>query len=390
MRSSPGFNDFETYLAAIERFTDEVLIPNEPRLAAENCVPEEITQQMRDLGLFGISIPEEYGGLACSQEEQVRLTFAFTRGSAVYRSRFSTTIGLTSQALLDFATEEQKRAWLPRMATGEVSGAFALTEPEAGTDAGNLTTTARRDGAHYVLNGHKRYITNAPDADLFLVMARTDETQKGSRGISAFLVERGAPGLEPLPPTPLMGQHGSRVGEIKIENCCVPADNLVGGVEGRGLSAALRGINSARTHVGATCVGQAIRLIAEATAHARQRKQFGEPIGNFQLVQGMLADMQADMLAARALCLDVARQFDTAVAEGSPLPFADIAASKYFGSEMVCRVADKAVQVLGGAGFVEDNAVSRLYRDVRLFRLFEGTSQIQQQQIAKAMLKGAN
>lgn len=388
MLAPAGSNDFETYLAAVERFTDEVLIPNEHRLAEEMRIPEDITQQMRELGLFGISIPEEYGGLGCSQEEQVRLTFAFTRGSAVYRSRFSTTIGLTSQAILDFATDEQKQAWLPRMATGEVTGAFALTEPDAGSDAGGLTTTARRDGDHYVLNGYKRYITNAPDADLFLVMARTDETQKGSRSVSAFLVERGTPGIEPLPPTPLLGQHGSRVGEIRIDNCRVPAENLVGGVEGRGLNAALRGINSARTHVGATCVGQAIRLIAEAVAHARQREQFGEPIGNFQLVQGMLAEMQADMLAAKALCLEVARAFDKAIADDTQLPFADIAASKYFGSEMVCRVADRAVQILGGAGFVEDNAVSRMYRDVRLFRLFEGTSQIQQQQIAKAMLRG--
>ena len=388
MRPSPAYSDFETYLAAVERFTDDVLIPNEPRLAGEMCIPEEITQAMRDLGLFGISIPEEYGGLDCTQEEQVRLTFAFTRASAVYRSRFSTTIGLTSQAILDFATEEQKRAWLPRMATGEVTGAFALTEPDAGSDAGGLTTVARKDGSGYLLNGHKRYITNAPDADLFLVMARTDESQTGSRGISAFLVERGTPGLAPSPPTPLLGPHGSRVGEIKIENCRVPAENLVGGIEGRGLNAALRGINSARTHVGATCVGQAIRLIAEATAHARSREQFGEPIGNFQLVQGMLADMQAEMLAAKALCLEVSRAFDKAVADGTQLPFPDIAASKYFGSEMVCRVADKAVQILGGAGFVEDNAITRMYRDVRLFRLFEGTSQIQQQQIARAMLRG--
>ena len=216
MRSTNAYSDFESYLAAVEDFTDKVLIPNEPRIAEEMCVPEDITQAMRDLGLFGISIPEEYGGLDCSQEEQVRLTFAFTRGSAVYRSRFSTTIGLTSQAILDFATEDQKRAWLPRMATGEVTGAFALTEPEAGTDAGGLKTVARKEGAAYVLNGHKRYITNAPDADVFLVMARTDETQKGSRGVSAFLVERGTPGLEPLPPTPLLGQHGSRVGDCLL------------------------------------------------------------------------------------------------------------------------------------------------------------------------------
>ena len=387
MLSSARFNDFETYLAAIQRFTDDELIPAEPRLEAEDCVPEELVQRMRDLGLFGISIPEEYGGLACTQEEQVLLTMAFTRASAVYRSRFSTTIGLTSQAILDFATTEQKQQWLPLMASGAVTGAFALTEPDAGTDAGSLKTTAVRDGDHYVLNGMKRYITNAPEAELFLVMARTEAGSTGSRGVSAFLVEAGTPGIEPLPAPPMLGLRGAHSTEIKIENCRVPAENLVGGVEGRGLGAALRGINSARTHVAATCVGQAIRLIAEAVAHARKREQFGQPIGEFQLVQGLLAEMQADMLAAKALVLDVARAFDRSTETGSPLPFPDIAAAQYFGSEMVCRVADRAVQILGGAGYVEDNPVTRMYRDVRLFRLFEGTSQIQQQQIAKAMLR---
>ena len=387
MIASKTFCDFETYLAVIEKFTDDELIPAEPRLEAEDCVPEPLVQRMRELGLFGISIPEEYGGLACTQEEQVRLTMAFTRASAVFRSRFSTTIGLTSQAILDFATEEQKRQWLPCMASGEVTGAFALTEPDAGSDAGALTTTAVRDGDHYILNGWKRYITNAPEADLFLVMARTDPSSRGSQGVSAFLVPAGTPGIEPLPGPPLLGLRGSHSTEIRIENCRVPAASLVGGVEGRGLGAALRGINSARTHVAATCVGQAIRLIAEAVAHARQRQQFGQPIGEFQMVQAMLAEMQADMLAAKALVLEVARAFDRAVEGGTGLPFPDIAAAKYFASEMVCRVADRAVQVLGGAGYVEDNAVTRMYRDVRLFRLFEGTSQIQQQQIAKAMLR---
>jgi acyl-CoA dehydrogenase len=276
---------------------------------------------------------------------------------------------------------------LPLMASGAVTGAFALTEPDAGTDAGSLKTTAVRDGDHYVLNGMKRYITNAPEAELFLVMARTEAGSTGSRGVSAFLVEAGTPGIEPLPAPPMLGLRGAHSTEIKIENCRVPAENLVGGIEGRGLAAALRGINSARTHVAATCVGQAIRLIAEAVAHARKREQFGQPIGEFQLVQGLLAEMQADMLAAKALVLDVARAFDRSTETGSPLPFPDIAAAKYFGSEMVCRVADRAVQILGGAGYVEDNAVTRMYRDVRLFRLFEGTSQIQQQQIAKAMLR---
>ena len=377
---------FDEYLARIRRFTRECLIPNEPRLEAERRIPPEIVQEMRDIGLFAISIPEGYGGLGFTMEQQVLLTLEFTQASAVYRSRFSTTIGLCSQAILDFGTEAQKRHWLPRMATGEVTGAFALTEPEAGSDAGSLRTRATRDGDHYVLDGSKRYITNAPDAGMFLVMARTDPAQPGAAGVSAFAVDAGTPGIRVGPVPDMLGQTGSTSTEVFFEGCRVPADALLGGREGAGLKAALRGINHARLHVAATCVGQALRLIDESVAYAKARQQFGHALAGFQLIQGMLADSRAETAAARALTLDCARAFD----RGPPIPFTDIACAKYFASEMVCRVADRAVQIHGGAGYMESSAVARLYRDVRLFRIFEGASQIQQINIARDMVRAAD
>lgn len=367
---------FDQYLSRVREFTQERLRPDEDRMEAEDSVSEEISQEMRELGLFGISIPREYGGLGWGMTEQSLLTIEFTQASASYRARFSSTIGLCSQALLDHGTEEQRREWLPRMASGQCTGAFALTEPEAGSDAGSLTTTASLDDDEYLINGHKRYITNAPIADLFMVFARTGGP--GSQGLSCFLVPAGTPGIEVQPQKPMMGQRGSLSTEVIFRDCRVPAANLLGGVEGGGLSSALRGINSARTHVAATCVGQAIRLIEEATVYALGREQFGQPIADFQSVENLLADSQAELLAGRALVLECARTFDSGT-----IPVAEISAAKYFCSEMATRVADRCVQVLGGAGFFSENAISRFYRDVRLFRLFEGTSQIQQQQIAK-------
>jgi len=383
MNGTPERDGFETYLDRIRRFTRDRLIPNEPRLEELNAIPDEIVQEMRDIGLFGISIPESYGGLGFGMEQQVLLTIAFTQASAVYRSRFSTTIGLCSQAILDFGTEDQRRRWLPGMAAGTITGAFALTEPEAGSDAGSLTTAAIRDGDVYVVNGSKRYITNAPEADVFVLMARTDPSVAGPAGVSAFAVPADTPGIRVGPVPRMMGQAGSHATEVFFEDCRVPVDALLGGKEGSGLKAALRGINHARTHVAATCVGQAIRLIDEALAYAVQRKQFGQSIAEFQSIQNMVADSRAETAAAKALVLDCARAFD----RGPPIPYADIACAKYFASEMVCRVADRAVQIFGGAGYMEENAVARLYRDVRLFRIFEGASQIQQQQIARDMLR---
>ena len=310
---------FEAYLEQIRRFTVEVLIPNELRLEADDGIPEEIVQQMREIGLFGISIPEAYGGSDCSMEQQVRLTFEFTQAASAYRSRFSTTIGLCSQALLDHGTDEQRQRYLPGMAAGIITAAFALTEPDRGSDASALKTRADKDGNDYVLAGTKRFITNAPEADVFVVMARTDPDSTGAEGISAFLVDAGTAGLEVGTPPKKMGQAGSNAAEVYFNDCRVPASTLLGGSEGNGLKAALRGINHARTHVAATCVGQAMRLIDEAVAYALAREQFGQKIAEFQLVQAMLAECRAEMAAARELTLAAARGFDAGPPSRSPI-----------------------------------------------------------------------
>ena len=384
MRASVQFRNFEDYLTAVRELSQDVLRPNEHRLTREGGIPEDLTEALKEIGLFGISIPEEYGGLGCSMEEQIRLTFEFCQASCVYRSRFSTTIGLTSQAILDFGTSSQKEVYLPKMATGECTGSFALTEPEAGSDAASLKTQAERDGDIWVINGEKRYITNAPQADVFLTMARTNPNDKSANGISAFLVDASLPGVSVGEPPRMLGNEGSHVCYVWFENVRVSEGALVGGKEGAGLKAALRGINHARLHVAATCVGQAIRLIEEMTNYAAHRIQFDRPVGDFGQIQALLADSQAEMAAARALCIDCAKAFDL----GGPIPHVDIASAKLFASEMVSRIADRAVQILGGMGYMEDmSPIPRLYRDVRLFRIFEGTSQVQQANIARAMLK---
>jgi len=384
MRASVQFRNFEDYLTAVRELSQDVLRPNEHRLTREGGIPEDLTEALKEIGLFGISIPEEYGGLGCSMEEQIRLTFEFCQASCVYRSRFSTTIGLTSQAILDFGTSSQKEFYLPKMATGECTGSFALTEPEAGSDAASLKTQAERDGDIWVINGEKRYITNAPQADVFLTMARTNPNDKSANGISAFLVDASLPGVSVSEPPRMLGNEGSHVCYVWFENVRVSEGALVGGKEGAGLKAALRGINHARLHVAATCVGQAIRLIEEMTNYAARRIQFDRPVGDFGQIQALLADSQAEMAAARALCIDCAKAFDL----GGPIPHVDIASAKLFASEMVSRIADRAVQILGGMGYMEDmSPIPRLYRDVRLFRIFEGTSQVQQANIARAMLK---
>jgi acyl-CoA dehydrogenase len=378
--SDIGSMEFDSYLEAIRRFTEEELIPAEAETTREGRVPEPLVERMRALGLFGISLPREYGGLGWSMLEQVKLTMAFTRASAVFRSRFSTTIGLCSQTLLEYGTLEQREALLPGMARGETTAAFCLTEESAGSDASNIATRAERTGDHYVINGDKRYITNAPIADLYLVMAKTVTNE--AEDMSVFLVPRNTPGVVPGSPYRMMGQRGSDVGGVQFQNLRVPASALLGGREGNGLKMSLRGINHARTHVAAAAVGQATRLLDEALAYANKREQFGEKISSFQAIQVLLGESFAELAAARALVLDVAARFDR-----KPLPHVDVAAAKLFATEMVGRVADRAVQILGGQGYMEDQPVCRMYRDVRLLRLFEGTSQINQINIAKAMIR---
>lgn len=379
---------FDTYLDAIRRLVAERLIPAEPRLDGAETLPEDLTRLLCDAGLFGISIPAQYGGGGLSMEQQARIMLEVTRASSVYRARFSTTIGLGSQPILYNGTEAQRREWLPRMASGEATAAFCLTEPEAGSDAGSLRTTARRDGDDWVIDGGKRYITNARQAQVFIVMARTDPGSRGAGGISAFIVPAATHGVRCGPADAKMGQDGSATSEVYFDQARVPAANLIGGEPGRGFKTAMRGINHARLHVAITCAGQAQRLLDEALAHALARTQFGQKLAEFQLVQAMLADSRAEILAARSMILETARAFDVAGEAVGPV-IADIACCKLFASEMVCRVADRAVQIHGGAGYMRGTPVERLYRDVRVFRIFEGASQVQQLLIARDMLKAA-
>lgn len=378
--------DFPAWLGKLDELVTKTLIPNEERLSDEAGVPDDLAAPLKSMGLFGLTIPERFGGLALDMEKQCQAMIAVTRASSVYRARFSTTVGLSAQAILLNGRDEQCSTYLPRLAKGEWTSAFALTEENAGSDATNVETTARRDGNGYVLNGSKRYITNSNIADLFVVMARTDESKPGADGISAFLVERGTPGLSVGAVDKKMGQAGAPTAPMQFENCRIPASALLGREEGQGFKNAMGGINTARLHVACTCVGQAERLTREALTYAMQRRQFGKPIIEHQSVANLLADCRTETVAARALIMETARRFTH---PPSLELAADIACAKYFASEMVCRVADRAVQVLGGAGYLANHCIERLYRDVRLFRLFEGTSQIQQMVIARAMVRGA-
>jgi len=364
--------DFESYLNRIRYFTDEELIPREDEMVNAGEVPADLVDRMAQLGLFGITLPRRWGGLGWTVEQQVLLTLEFTRASCVYRSRFSTTIGLCSQVLLDYGTDVQRRRHLAAMAGGERVAAFALTEPEAGSDAGAVSTTAVRDGEHYVLNGRKRYITNAAWADLLVVFARTEQ------GPSAFLVDMPASGVCTRLPRRMNGHEAGPVAEIDLVDVRVPAENLIGGEEGVGLKQALRGINHARTHVAATAVGQATRLLAEATGHAVHRNQFGAPLADLGVVESMLGRSYAELAAGRALVLDCARAFDT-----GPIPHHRIAAAKLFCTEMANTVADRAVQILGGEGIVGDHPVPRMWRDVRALRIYEGASQVHERNLAR-------
>ncbi len=376
----------QALLESVRAWVRDVAIPAEDTVEARDEVPEELVQDMRRRGYFGWSIPEQYGGAGLTCEELVLAAMELSQATTAFRARVGTNTGIGSEALVADGTEEQKDRYLPALARGEITGCFALTEPEAGSDATALTTSARRDGDDYVLNGTKCYITNAPIAGLFTVMARTDPDDLTTGGISAFLVEAGTPGLSVGPAYKKMGQAGSPVSEVYLEDCRVPAANLIGGVEGRGFATAMKVLNKQRLHLSALCTGPAMRMRDEALAHASKRRQFGRPVAEFQLVQAMIADMQTEIHAARALILETARKRD----DGGDVKL-EASMCKYFASEMCGRVADRAVQIFGGAGYVADySCIERLYRDVRLFRLYEGTSQIHQLNIAKLTLRQAS
>ena len=371
-------------LDTISRFVRERLIPNEARLAEDDAVPAEILEQMKEMGLFGLSIPEEFGGLGLTMEEEALVAMEIGKTSPAFRSVFGTNNGIGAQGILIDGTPEQKAKYVPRLATGEIISSFCLTEPDSGSDAASLRTTAIRDGDHYVLNGTKRFITNGPEADLFTVMARTDPDNKGAGGISAFIVEGDTPGIQRGPADMKMGQKGAHTCDIIFDNCRVPAENIIGGREGQGFKTAMKVLDRGRLHISAVCVGVAERLVEESLNFAMERKQFGVPLSEHQLIQAMLADSKTEAYAGRAMVMDAARRKD-AGENVSTLA----SCAKLFCAEMVGRVADRAVQVHGGSGYMAEYAVERFYRDVRLFRIYEGTTQIQQLVVARNMVREA-
>jgi acyl-CoA dehydrogenase len=317
-------------------------------------------------------------------EEEVEVMLAMGQTSPCFRSLFGTTVGIGSQGILMDGTEEQKARYLPKLATGELIASFALTEPDAGSDAASLRTTAIRDGDDYIVNGTKRYITNSPHASLFTLMARTNPADKGAGGVSAFIVDAKSPGITIGKVDKKMGQRGAHTADVIFENCRVPAANIIGGREGQGFKTAMKVLEKGRIHIAAICVGVAERMLRDALRYAMERKQFGQPIAEFQLVQAMLADSQAEVYAARCMVIDAARRRD----DGHNVAM-EASCAKMFASEMCGRVADRAVQIFGGAGYLSEYGIERFYRDVRLFRLYEGTTQIQQIVIARQMVREA-
>lgn len=377
--------EFERFLEDVRGWVRSYAIPNEERVAQGEYMPKDISAEMARKGFFGWSIPEAYGGAGLTAEELVLGALEISQCSVAFRAHVGTNTGIGSEALVADGTPEQKQKYLPKMARGELIGCLAATEPDAGSDLTALKTTARRDGDCYVLNGTKAFITNAPVADLFTVMARTDESDPGAGGVSAFLIERDLPGLRTGAPYRKMGQEGAPVSEVYFEDCRIPADALIGGVENVGFKTTMKVLNKQRLHLAALSTGPAIRMLDEAVRHAMTRKQFGQPIGEFQLVQGLIADCQTEIHAARALILETARKRDRG--EDTSM---EASMSKYFATEMCGRVADRAVQIFGGSGYVADySCIERFYRDVRPFRLYEGASQIHQVTIARMTMKRA-
>ncbi len=374
----------EALLDSVRRFVRERLVPAEALVAETDEIPQDIVQDMREMGLFGMTIPERFGGLELTMEEEARVIMELCQTSPAFRSLLGTTVGIGSQGILMDGTPEQQAAWLPRLATGEILASFALTEPDAGSDAGSLRTTATRDGDHYVVNGTKRFITNAPQAGMFTLMARTNPDIKGSAGVSAFIVDAKTAGISFGKRDVKMGQKGAHTCDVIFENVRVPAANLIGLKEGQGFKTAMKVLDKGRLHISAVSVGVAKRVLRDALHYALEREQFGQPIAEFQLIQAMLADSQAELYAAECMVIDAARRRD----EGKNVS-TEASCCKMFATEMVGRVCDRAVQILGGAGYISEYGIERFYRDVRLFRLYEGTTQIQQVIIARNMIREA-
>ncbi len=380
--SQVSAEDFADILAATREFVREVVVPREQEILDTDAIPEDIRQTAKDMGLFGYAIPQEWGGLGLDLTQDVELAMELGYTSLALRSMFGTNNGIAGQVLVNFGTDEQKAAWLEKIASGEVVASFALTEPGAGSDPAGLRTKAVRDGDDWVITGEKRFITNAPLANLFVVFARTRPADENGTGIAVFLVPADSTGLTVGTKDRKMGQEGAWTADVHFDGVRVPNAALIGGSEEVGYKAAMMSLARGRVHIAALSVGTAQRALDESIAWAATATQGGSPIGEFQLVQAMLADQQTGVMAGRALVRDAARAWvDNTDRRVAP------SAAKLYCTEMVGKVADLAVQIHGGSGYMRDVPVERIYREVRLLRLYEGTSEIQRLIIGRNLYK---
>jgi len=372
--------DLDDVIATVRSLIRDRVIPHEAEIDATDEMPAGLREEAARMGLFGFAIPEEYGGLGLTMSQEVRLVMELGYTTPAFRSMFGTNNGIAGHVLLEGGNEEQKKLYLPRLASGDWTASFALTEEDAGSDPAGLVTSLTRDGDEWVINGLKRFITNAPVADVFMVFARHADGAADGK-ISVLMVEAGTPGVMVGPKDEKMGQHGAWTSEVRFEDVRVPIAALIG-TPGEGYLTAMRCLAHGRLHIAALCVGLARRALDETVTYALGRSQGGHAIADYQLIQGLIADSQTDVLAGRSLVVSAAADFDSGVDRRlGP------SCAKYFASEMVGRVADRAVQVHGGVGYMRGVTVERIYRDARLFRIYEGTSQIQQLVIAKQALR---
>lgn len=381
--AAPGVDDesFQEMLDVLRRFVWTELVPQERELEDSGVIPPRVLQQMAELGIFALSIAPEYGGLGLSIEQEAQVHMLLSETAQGFRYPYGTNVGIGSRAISLDGTPEQKARYLPRLASGELISAFCATEPDAGSDLAGLKTRAVREGEHFVISGTKRFITNADVAGVFTVLARTGEPGSGSRGVSAFLVDRDTPGLTIGKPEKKLGQHGGAICDVNFDGVRVHQSQIIGGVEGRGFATAMRTLAAGRISVAANCIGQMRRAVDEAARFATERRQFGRPIAEFQLVQALLADSETDWFAARLCVLEAARALQRTGRANR-----EAACAKYFASEALGRVADRCLQVLGGSGYIADYPLERIFRDARVSRIYEGTSQIMQLVIAKELL----
>jgi acyl-CoA dehydrogenase len=373
---------FDAFIDQLRRYVRERLIPAEADVIAQDRIPEDILQEMRDMGLFGITIPEEFGGAGMNVSQYIGTVKQLAYAAPAYRSTVSINIGMTGSAIKNFGTPEQKAHWLPRIASGEIA-CFGLTEPGSGSDSAAMQTTAVQEGNGYRLNGTKRYITNSPHAKIGLIMARTNkEALPKNAHVSAFIVDMTSPGISIGSPDKKMGQAGAHIADINMDDVKIPGDALVGGVEGRGFQIAMQSLDNGRLSVAGMAVGMGRRALDTAVRYATERKAFGEAISNFQLIQAMLADSDAELYAAECMIADACARAD----RGENI-VRKAAAAKMFATEACGRVVDRCVQVYGGAGYLAEYEAERFFRDARILRIYEGTTQIMQLQIAKHMLR---